>query len=451
MTTPHPAAQAENNVRPFAARKTHRARLAGGLGALAALLALAPLLTGFGGGEGRADPWSREEKAVLASMTLAQLPPPPADPSNAYADHPGAAALGGQFFVDARFSRNGEVACATCHAPYRQYQDDRPLGQGLATGTRRTMPVAGAAHSPWLFWDGRKDSLWSQALGPLEDAAEHGTNRARVARLVRSHYRQPYEQVFGPLPALQSVPVDASPLGSAEERQAWSRMTAAQRDEVNRVFANLGKALAAFERTVTYGESRFDRYVHAVLAGDRAGQQALLPQEVNGLRLFIGKAQCATCHNGPLLTDQHFHNTGVPPRDRSRPDRGRAPATARVQADEFNCLGRYSDAPPTACEELRFMATDDPGLEGAFKTPGLRNVALRPPYMHAGQFGTLEEVVAHYVRSPAAVVGHSELAHAGQGHAERQPIRLSPREAADLAAFLRSLSGLVVERKLPAP
>lgn len=435
---------------PGPARSTRRVKVAGGLGALVALLALAPLLTGLGG-DGRFDAWSREEKAVLASMTLDRLPPPPPDPSNAVADQPEAAALGAQFFSDTRLSRNGEVACASCHAPYRQYQDDRPLGQGLATGTRRTMPVAAAAHSPWLFWDGRKDSLWSQALGPLEDAAEHGTNRTRVAHLVRSHYRQPYEKLFGPLPALQGLPADAGPLGSADERQAWARMTAAQRGDVNRVFANLGKAIAAFERTVTYGESRFDTYVRAVLDGDRRGQQAMLPQEVNGLRLFVGKAQCATCHNGPLFTDQHFHNTGVPPRDRAQPDRGRAPATARVLADEFNCLGHHSDAPATACEELRFMATDDPGLVGAFKTPSLRNVALRPPYMHAGQFASLEEVVAHYVRAPAAAVGHSELAHAGPGHAARQRIRLTAREAADVAAFLRSLSGPLVERKVSAP
>jgi cytochrome c peroxidase len=209
------------------------------------------------------------------------------------------------------------------------------------------------------------------------------------------------------------------------------------------VFANLGKAIAAYERTVRYGESRFDRYVAAVQARDASGLHALSPQEVSGLRLFIGKGQCSTCHNGPLLTDQAFHNTGDPPRDRARPDRGRAPATAKVPKDEFNCLGPYSDAPPDACAELRFMAAADAAMEGAFKTPGLRNVALRAPYMHAGQFATLDEVIAHYVRSPAAAVGHSELAHRGKGHAERQPIRLSAPEAQDLAAFLRSLSGQV--------
>jgi len=91
------------------------------------------------------------------------------------------------------------------------------------------------------------------------------------------------------------------------------------------------------------------------------------------------------------------------------------------------------------------MVTDDPALEGAFKTPGLRGVAGRPPYMHAGQFATLEQVVRHYVSAPHAAVGHSELTHRHPGagaakHAERAPIELSDAEVADLVSFLGSLS-----------
>ena len=174
-------------------------------------------------------------------------------------------------------------------------------------------------------------------------------------------------------------------------------------------------------------------------------------QEVRGLRLFIGKGQCVTCHNGPLFSDQQFHNTGVPPRDPSRPDRGRADATAKLRSDEFNCLGPFSDAKPTQCQELRFMATDDASMEGAFKTPSLRNVSLRPPYMHAGQLSSIEEVIAHYVRAPAATVGHTELAHGDPGHTERKPIRLSGPEMKALAAFLETLSGPIVERAAAAP
>lgn len=383
--------------------------------------------------------WSEADTATLRSMHLSKLPATPADSSNAVAGRPEAVALGERLFFDVRLSKNGRVACASCHAPERGFQDGRSVGQGVGTGSRRTMPVAAAAHSPWLFWDGRKDSLWSQALGPLEDGVEHGANRVQLVRLLATHYRAEYEALFGRLPTMQAVPEHAGPLGSTEERRAWERLSDEQRDGTNRAFANLGKAIAAYERTLVPGESRFDRYVAAVLAKDAARQEVLTLQEVSGLRLFVGKAQCATCHSGPLLTDQHFHNTGVPPRDPLRPDRGRSLAVAKAQQDEFNCLGRYSDAAPDACQELRFIASDDPGMEGAFKTPSLRNVASRAPYMHAGQLASLEEVVAHYARSPKAAAGHSELAHGGAGHAERKPIRLSDAEARDLVAFLKTL------------
>ena len=395
-------------------------------------------------------PWTAEETRVIASLRLDALPPAPRDPSNAAEGRPAAAALGRALFNDPRFSRDGSVSCASCHAADTQFQDGLPVAKGVGVGTRRAMPVVGTAHNAWYFWDGRKDSLWAQALGPLEDAVEHGGNRARYAHLLRTHYKDRYESVFGPMPSLQGVPADAGPLGSAEVQLAWQAMTPDKRVEVNRIFANMGKAIAAYEKGIAYGESRFDRYVRAIAANPPGAGSELAPQEVNGLRIFIGKGQCVTCHNGPLLSDQHFHNTGVPPRDPSRPDRGRAAAVARVQADEFNCLGRFSDARPEQCSELRFIVTDDPALEGAFKTPSLRNVALRPPYMHAGQFATLEQVVNHYMRSPAAVLGRSELARGDGGkHEQRKPIRLSDDEARDLVAFLATLSGPVVER--PAP
>lgn len=388
----------------------------------------------------RGDRWTPGEREVLASLSLDRLPPLPPDPSNAFADRADAAALGRRLFNDERLSRDGRVACASCHDAQRQFQDGRPVGQGQGTGLRRTMAIPGAAHAPWFFWDGRKDSLWAQALGPLEDGLEHGANRTRLARQLREHYGAEAQAVFGPLPSLDGLPADASPLGTPEEQQAWGRMTEPQREAVNRVFAHLGKAIAAYERTLAPSRSRFDAYVRAVQDRDRDGLRALSADEVLGLRLFVGKAQCATCHNGPLLTDQSFHNTGVPPRDPARPDRGRAPALAKVRTDEFNCLGRYSDAPVQACEELRFMATSDAGLEGAFKTPGLRGVAQRPPYMHAGQLATLDEVVAHYRRSPPSAVGHSELARDGLPVPGRQAIRLSDEEARQLVAFLGALS-----------
>lgn len=393
------------------------------------------------------DTWSAQEVAAIASMRLKQAAPLAPEPSNAYEGRTDAAAFGRALFHDTRLSRNGQVACASCHSAEQQFQDGKALGEGIARGKRRTMPVMGAAHSPFLFWDGRKDSLWSQALGPLEDAAEHGGNRVRYVRQVQAHYKDQYQAVFGPMPALGALPDDAMPGGTAAERASWSAMSETSRDGVNRVYANMGKAIAAFERTLSYGESRFDRYAQATVSGDGRGQEALAPQEVRGLRVFLNKGQCVTCHNGPQLSDHAFHNTGVPPLDKAAPDRGRADGVKKLLQDEFNCLGRYSDAKPGQCGELQFLSLDDPHHLAAFRTPSLRNVAQRPPYMHAGQFATLEQVVRHYAASPKAALGHSELARPGEKHADREAIRLSESDVRDLAAFLGALTGPVVQAR----
>jgi cytochrome c peroxidase len=397
-------------------------------GLLAAVLGVSVVAAPASGPTPPRDRWTAQEVATLASMRLKEAAPQP-DPSNIYEQRTDAAAFGRALFNDPRLSRNGQIACASCHAADRQFQDGKPLGRGIATGKRRTMPVMGAAHSPFLFWDGRKDSLWSQALGPLEDAAEHGGNRVRLVRLVQAHYKEPYQAVFGPLPATGKLPDDASPVGNDTER------------------ANMGKAIAAFERTVSYGESRFDHYAQATVSGDGRGQEVLTPQEVRGLRLFLGKGQCVTCHNGPQFSDHAFHNTGVPPLDRSAPDRGRADGVKKLLQDEFNCLGRYSDAKAGQCGELQFLAANDPGQLAAFRTPSLRNVAERAPYMHAGQLATLEQVLRHYAAPPKAALGHSELAQPGEKHAHRQVIRLSDADVHDLSAFLATLTGPLIQAK----
>jgi cytochrome c peroxidase len=159
----------------------------------------------------------------------------------------------------------------------------------------------------------------------------------------------------------------------------------------------------------------------------RAG--ILSEQEIAGLRLFIGEGQCINCHNGPLLTDNHFHNTGVPAVPDLPEDSGRADGARLVLEDEFNCLGPYSDAEPEDCDELRFMSAEGHELLRAFKTPSLRGAATRPPYMHAGQIETLEEVLDHYASAPEAPAGHSEL----------RPLELTEEERAQLVAFLATI------------
>lgn len=396
-----------------------------GVAGVSALLGAALLLSGFS----LFPTWSDEDKAVLRELRLAEGPAAP-DPSNRYADSEEAARLGQRFFFDARFSSNGAVSCATCHVPGKDFQDGTPLARGVGTTGRRTMPIAGMDASPWLFWDGRKDSLWSQALGPLESPVEHGGDRAQYVHLISTHYRRDYARIFGALPDLTGVPEHASPNGPEAVQAAWARMAPAQQDAVNRVFANLGKAIAAYERRLQPGVSRFDRYVDAVLEGDRtAAREALSRDEEAGLRLFLGKAQCTRCHNGPLLTNHDFANTGVPAAPGLPEDLGRLAGASQVLQDPFNCVGAYSDAKPGECGELRSIHVDAHAVR-AFKVPSLRNVAERAPYMHAGQLATLEDVIHHYDRAPDAPAGKTELAQLG----------LSPLETQQLTLFLRSLS-----------
>ena len=395
-------------------------------------VALVAASAAIAGGAAATARWTDLERATLGTLALTSLLPLEPDPSNRVADDSVAAALGRQLFFDERLSSNGRTSCATCHSPDQEFQDGVALAQGVGTTTRRTMPIAGTAHSPWLFWDGRADSQWAQALGPLESAVEHGGDRTQYAHIVAAHYRAPYERVFGALPSLSGLPERAGPVADPMRRAAWERIPAVSRDEISRVYANIGKAIAAFERRIEYTPTRFDRYVAVELAnGVHTSADAFTKDEEAGLRLFIGKANCLTCHNGARFTDDHFHNTGVAASPRvPAPDSGRASGVAGAVGGEFNCLSKYSDARREQCAELEFAVTSGEELVRAYKTPSLRGVAERAPYMHAGQLATLADVMTHYNRAPKAPAGHSEL----------RPLRLSPRELAQLEAFMRTLS-----------
>jgi len=376
--------------------------------------------------------WTDAERAMLKSLSLASLEPLAPDPSNRFSDDTTAARLGERLFFDTRLSSNGKVSCASCHMPDKDFQDGRPLGVGVGTAGRRTMPVAGTAHSPWQFWDGRADSQWGQALGPLESPAEHGGDRVQYAHVIASEYRGAYEAVFGPLPDLRGLPERAGPVPDSARANAWSRIAPVRQEQISRMYANVGKAIAAYERTLEFTPAKFDRFVDAELTGrQHAAESAFSDDERAGLKLFIGKANCATCHNGALFTDNHFHNTGVPQATAgAQNDSGRAVGARSVVASEFNCLSRYSDAKPEQCDELRFAVTEGPELVRAFKTPSLRNVAARAPYMHSGQIASLGAVLAHYNAAAPAPAGKSEL----------KPLHLSATELRQLEAFLRTLS-----------
>jgi cytochrome c peroxidase len=358
-----------------------------GAAVVAAVLALGP---SAGGG------WTDDQKRLLRSLSLDALPPPPDDPSNRYDTDPRAAALGKRFFADKRFSRDGSVSCSTCHMPRRGFQDGKPLAKAIGRTRRRTMPLAGVAHLTWLFWDGRKDSLWSQALEPLESRVEHGGTRMQYARVIARHYRREYEPLFGPWPKVLD------------------------RREASRVFANLGKAIAAFERTLRPPRTRFDRYV--------GGEDVLGDRELRGLRLFIGRAHCVDCHSGPLFTNGEFHNTGVPPNTSVGPDRGRAEAIPKLLADEFNCLGPFSDARPS-----QSRSASSSGRASGCAAPSSR-LPLgygAPPALHARRPAPHARRCARALQPRATRGGREERA---------PPSRARPRRPRRARGFLSSLS-----------
>ncbi len=379
----------------------------------------------------RGDRWTASEIDELRKLSLSQLDGLTPDPTNRVGDDPRAVALGHQLFFEKRLSGNGKVSCATCHQHDRDFQDGIPLAHGVGTTNRRTMPIAGTAYAPFLFWDGRKDSQWAQALGPLENPVEHGGTRAQYAHVIAERYRPAYEQIFGPLPDMRPVPATGAPVSDPAASVAWKAMPETQRDAVTRVYVNIGKAIAAYERRIQHAPSRFDRYVDGLTTGGRAPENVLNADEVAGLRLFVGKANCTRCHNGPLLTNNEFHNTGVAANASLPEDRGRIEGAKNVLRDEFNCRSRWSDASPSQCAELEFLIDKGPELERAYKVPSLRDVAARAPYMHAGQIATLTAVVAHYNQAPKAPAGHSEL----------KPLKLNAQEVRQLVAFLHTLNG----------
>jgi cytochrome c peroxidase len=384
--------------------------------------------------------FTEQEVAVLRSLALESLEPLPPDASNRFDADPASIEFGHRLFFDAALGANDHVACSTCHDPARYFTDGRVRSQAIGTTRRHAPSLIGVAYSPWLYWDGRRDSLWAQALVPLEMAGEFGSSRVDVVRHVTSdlQYRTYLADQNQSLPDFSDrsrYPARASPMGDERARADWNAMAEPDREAVNSVFVRVGKAIAAYERQLLPGPARFDRYVAALLADPaRAPPTALMSvEELRGLRLFIDpRNQCIRCHNGPMFTNHSFHNVGSGSAvDR---DRGRIAAIEAVLADEFNCAGRFSDAPPAQCVELEFMKRDGEELEGGFKVPTLRNVAMTAPYFHDGSLATLDAVLARY-RSPPipGPIGHQELVR----------LDLSDADVAALIAFLETLTSPV--------
>lgn len=393
-----------------------------------------------------------ELAAIYRHSPLGALPP---DPTDRVADNPAAARLGQFLFFDGQFSANGKVSCATCHQPDRGFADGRKLAQGIAVGTRNAPTVLNAAFNRWFFWDGRVDSLWSQATQPLENPREGGGDRLHIVHLVAADraLRLAYERIFGPLPLLANgarFPAHARPARNPRSplAKAWRAMAAADRSAVNRVYSNLCKAIEAYERKLISRKSPFDRYVEGLRTGNRDKQLAISPEAKRGLKVFVGAGNCDLCHSGPAFSDGQFHDLGLPVLPGETPDPGRAAGIALLRADTFNGVGLFSDdRTGPSRQKLEFLPPPASQL-GAFKTPSLRNVARTAPYMHDGRFATLARVMKFYAKGKAASVGR--LVGTREATANLVP-HLTAAQQGQLIAFLKTLSGAPLPKSLTEP
>lgn len=377
---------------------------------------------------------------VALALEFSPLPPPPADPTNSWADDPAAARLGRSLFFDPRLSGPGTVSCSTCHLPDQGWGDGRALAHGVADHTRHSMTLWNVAYNRWFFWDGRKDTLWGQALEPLEDPREHQSSRLAVLHVIASDpdYTRAYTELFGPLPALhdsERFPAQGRPVPDDDEHPhavAWNAMAPGDQAAADRAYANLGKSIAAFERAIVSRPAPFDVFVEGLRQGDSAKLAALSASAQRGFSLFVGKGQCFLCHDGPGFSDGEFHGNRIPLGPVRDP--GRALGIEKLRRDPFNSLSEHADDGGRSGRIKLSLAPRGFHIPGDFKTPGLRNVAVTAPYMHDGQMASLEEVVAFY--------SSLENAAAPDPTGERliEARNFSAGEQADLLAFLRALT-----------
>ena len=343
-----------------------------------------------------------DENPPLAALGL---PPIPSDNPQT----PEKIDLGKLLYFDSRIGGDASVACVDCHQPKQGWGFNDPLSRGYpgVIHWRNSQTVINSAYLGKFFWTGSAKSLENQApsaaLGAVSGNGERDMVEARLAFI--PEYVKRFKDVFG---------------------DDWPKVN------------NVWRAMAAFERTLIHNDTPFDKYM-------RGDKSALSEQQVRGLALFEGKANCVECHNGPLLTDQKYYNLGLE-RAEEWFENGMAQVTFR-----------YEQYVKGTTEELYRKIKDDAGLYyrtklkadmGKFRTPPLRYTAYTAPYMHNGKFYDFEEVVDFYNEGG----GENEFTDGTLAKAKTpllKPLNLSDEEKEDLVAFLESLSG--EELKIETP
>ena len=422
----------------------------------------------YAGAQG--DGFSPLDWAVI--HTLSPLPAPPVDTTNKYADSPAAALLGQKLFFDPRLSgaiqagtpQEGQlgaigekykIACRNCHMPESKWLFDirsnngGPIPNATALGsnwmTRNVSSIVNTVFyvhprsgAHWRENDGYSDSEWFDAQSEPEGPPVQNGSRLQLAHVLFEHYRHDYNQAFPewPLdPALanyQRFPATGSPYTDTAN---WNSLWAGDKEIVNRILANYGKAIEAYLRKLVSGNAPFDLYV----AGN---QNAISRDAKKGLKLFIGKAACINCHNTPLLSDDDFHVIGLridtalsphaDPNEIGRAFNQALICDPSVADGDFKVTGHFSDDPSTR-RDGNFCQQTIP--QGLWRTKGLRQVAETAPYFRDGQAATLDDVIEFYDRG-----GDPAGTFLG-GPKEIRPLHLSGEEKQWLKEFLKTLTG----------
>ena len=353
---------------------------------------------------------------------IALGPWPPAferDPSNRVSGMPAAIDFGRRLFFEPRFSPNGYISCVACHQPDRSFTDSLPRARGLAPVERNAPALHNLRLQRWYGWGGSSDSLWMASLRPILDEREIGGSAAKVARVIRTGdgVACRYRAAFGTDPA---------------------------RENAETVLVNVGKALAAYEETLRTGRTAFDDFRDGVARGERGARTYPIAAQ-GGLKIFVGRGNCFTCHSGPNFTDGEFRATGVPLFAGQRaPDTGREAGVRAWRESGFHLSGRYNDdAARSTATPARHVR---PGLSdrGKWRTPSLRNVAVTAPYLHNGGAVSLREVVRRYAQLDEDQV-HTN------GERGLHQVELSERDVDDLIAFLETLTDDDGARRRLAP
>jgi len=416
------------------------------------------------------DGFSPKEWAIIRS--LSPLPGLPVDTTNKYRDSDAAALLGQKLFFESRLSgpiqegtaQEGQlgnigdkykIACRNCHMPESKWLYDirsnnggkipNATALGSAWMTRNVSSVVNTVFyvhaksgAHWRENDGYSDSEWFDAQSEPEGPPVQNGSRLQLAHVIFEHYYNDYNAAFPewPLDAgladYNRFPATGSPYTDSAN---WNSLSAGDKEIVNRVLVNYGKAIEAYLRKLVSRNAPFDRFV--------AGYDNAISKDAKkGLKLFIGKAGCVGCHNTPLLSDDDFHVIGLhidkglsphaDPKETGRQFNQPLICDPKVADGDFNVNGHFSDDPRTR-RDGNFCKQTIP--VGIWRTKGLRQIAETGPYFRDGQAATLDDVIEFYDRG-----GDPQGTFLG-GPKEIRPLHLSHTEKDRLKEFLKTLTG----------